>query len=219
MVVSSFIRGRVPSASQLVGHAPPWSSIVIDKVTARFGRRIDNGRMAGRADWSLELQLEQVEKVAVASDVKDAIRDVVRHMNGGKSRHRRGGHALIRLLKIARLRASEESEWDVVRLLQDSIDYADDRIIKSEFEERYRLFQDGARNKSDAGYLGKIIHAAHSYTYEVGKKYVEENPGTTSEELLSYLASVGEDAKYLDAPEDRPGRYRLSRPSRDGDLD
>ncbi len=167
--------------------------------------------MAGRADWSLELQLEQVEKLAVAAEVKDAVKAVVRHMNSGKNRTRRGGQRLITLLEIARLRASEESEWHVLRLLQDSIDYADNRILKPEFEERYRLFQDGARDKSDADFLSSIVRTSLDYTTKTGEEYLAEHPAATPKDLLSYLVSLREDMKFLEAPEDRPGRYRLVR--------
>lgn len=167
--------------------------------------------MAVRADLSLELQLKQVEKTAVATEVKDAIHDAVRHMHSGKSRARRGGQALVRWLEIARLRASEEAEWDVVRLLQDSIDYASDRILKPEFEERYRLFQDGLRDKSSADFVGETVRLATLYSCEVGSKYLNSHPDTSSEELLAHLRSLSDDARYLDAPEDKPGRYRLVR--------
>lgn len=159
----------------------------------------------------MELQLEQVEKTAVAPEVKDAVKDALRHMNSGRSRHRRGGQALVRWLEIARLRATEESEWDVVRLLQDSIDYASDRILKPEFEERYRLFQDSARDKHAAKYAGRILHIANIYWNETGREYLRGHPDTSPEELLDHIQSVGQDAEYLDAPEDRPGRYRLIR--------
>lgn len=45
----------------------------------------------------------------------------------------------------------------------------------------------------------------------MGKEYLATHPDATAEELISYLASVGRDAEYLDAPDDRPGRYRLVR--------
>lgn len=167
--------------------------------------------MTGRADWTLELQLEQTQKVAAAEEVKEAITAVVRHMHSGKSSKRRGGQKLTKLLEIARLRASEEAEWDVVRLLQDSIDYATERILKTEFEERYRLFQDGARSKSNADFVSRMIHSILEYTRERGTDYLADHPNASADDLLSYLASHLADARFLDAPEDRPGRYRLVR--------
>lgn len=99
----------------------------------------------------------------------------------------------------------------MVRLLQDSIDYADDRILNTEFAERYRLFRDGTRDKLTANHLGRLIQTAHLYFDEAGKEYLATRPDVTPEELLAYFASVAQDAAYLDAPEERPGRYRLVR--------
>ncbi|WP_328644101.1 hypothetical protein OHS58_24350 [Amycolatopsis sp. NBC_00348] len=101
-----------------------------------------------RADWALELQLEQTEKRAESEDVKAAIAATLRYLRNGKGGHRRGGQKLVHHLEVARLRASEDNEWHVVRLLQDSVDYCEGRALKPEFEERFRLFQDGERNES-----------------------------------------------------------------------
>ncbi|PKW17611.1 hypothetical protein [Saccharopolyspora spinosa] len=98
--------------------------------------------MTRPADWSLELQLEQVEQEAVHPDVKASIMDAIRYMHSGRSQKRRGGRELVRLLEIARLRASEEVEWHVVRLVQDSLDYLNGSFLKLDFEERYHIHQE-----------------------------------------------------------------------------
>lgn len=167
--------------------------------------------MTGRADRSLQYQLDQTEQEAVADDVKAAIRAVVQHMYGSQSRNPRGGRALVRLLEIARLRASEESEWHVVRLLQDSIDYATGRILYQDFTERYRLYEDAARSTSNRNYLAGTIHAALSFTKKSGLEFLAQHPEATHLQLLDHLTTLGQDAQFLEAPADQPGRYRIVR--------
>ncbi|ONI79146.1 hypothetical protein ALI144C_25220 [Actinosynnema sp. ALI-1.44] len=166
---------------------------------------------SARADFSLELQLELVEKQAAAPDVKDAIAAVVQHMHSGRTRNRRGGRKLIDLLEVARLRASEEPEWHVVRLLQDSIDFASGRLLKGSFEENYRLFQDGARNENSRNYVAKIVGSLSDFTVRTAQEFLAGRPDATAAELLDHLSGLFRDARFLDAPDDRLGRYRIVR--------
>ncbi|WP_203694875.1 hypothetical protein [Catellatospora coxensis] len=93
-----------------------------------------------RADFALELQLQRVDEIARDHAVKAALSAVHAHLRSG-GRRRRAGQRLVMLLGEARHEAAVADEWQVVRLLQDSIDYVEGRIIKVEFEERYRLFR------------------------------------------------------------------------------
>jgi hypothetical protein len=54
-----------------------------------------------RADWALELQLEQVHEHAVDRRVKRCVHQAIEHMTSGKGGHRRGGAELIALLAEA----------------------------------------------------------------------------------------------------------------------
>ncbi|MEJ8671699.1 hypothetical protein WKI71_35200 [Streptomyces sp. MS1.AVA.1] len=73
-----------------------------------------------------ESQLRVVEKKeATDTAVRDALTAVFPHMHGGRSRNRRGGRRLTELLEAARGAAADAGEWQVVRLLQDSLDYAE----------------------------------------------------------------------------------------------
>src|SRR5690349_4626883 len=67
-----------------------------------------------------------------------------RHMSSGRSAYR-GGRALVTLLKEVRSTAAALDEWQVVRLVQDSLDYAEGRILRPDFEERYRNARPGQR--------------------------------------------------------------------------
>lgn len=164
-----------------------------------------------RADWALELQLEQVNDHAVEPRVKEWTRRALAHMASGKNGKRRGGAELIALLEEARQRAADYDEWHVVRLLQDSIDYAQGRILQPVLEEQYRLFQDGSRKESRREDISVMLSAGLRYAAGTGKRYLAEHPSATSQELLRYIESIEQDAQFLEAPEDKPGRYRIPR--------
>jgi antiviral defense system Shedu protein SduA len=164
-----------------------------------------------RADWALELQLEQVEEHAVDQSVKGCVHRALEHMASGKDHHRRGGSELVALLAEARQRAADYDEWPVVRLLQDSIDYAEGRILQPVLEEQYRLFQDGLRSENKRKFVANMASTALLFVAEAGSEYLAEHPGATLRELLEHIESLSRDAAFIEAPEDRPGRYRIPR--------
>jgi Domain of unknown function (DUF4263) len=168
-------------------------------------------KMSSRSDYALEVQLSIAKKEAVDKGLRDAVKAALKYVGSGSGRNRKGGEELVRLLEEARLLAADKYEWQVVRLLQDSLDYVQGRILKPEFEERYRLFQDGARNEVKRDYVSRTLWAAAEFLFGTGSEFLDQYPGTTGTELLAHLRSLGEDAKHLDAPEDRPGRYRILR--------
>ncbi|WP_030022006.1 Shedu anti-phage system protein SduA domain-containing protein [Streptomyces monomycini] len=167
--------------------------------------------MTVRSDFALELQLERTREEAADIQVKGAVNAVVEHMSSGGGRSRRGGRALTDLLAAARVTAADKDEWHVVRLLQDSLDYAEGRILRPEFEERYRLFQDGARNEAARHYLARTIGAASDFVLRAGREFLASQPGAGAEKLLSHVEKLSKEAQWLNAPEDRPGRYRILR--------
>ncbi|MFF2144407.1 Shedu anti-phage system protein SduA domain-containing protein [Kitasatospora sp. NPDC058190] len=144
-------------------------------------------------------------------EVKRAVTSALQHMRSGRGGHRRGGKALVEFLAEARERAADVGEWEVVRLLQDSIDYAEERILQPEFEERYRLFQDGIRNQRLRRYVAGTLEINFKYVVEAGREFLDQHPDAGVEELLAYINSLSHDARYLVAPEGRPGRYSLFR--------
>jgi len=160
---------------------------------------------------ALELQLEQVEKHAANHQVKEWVRQALAHMAKGKGGHRRGGAELVALITEARQRAADYDEWHVVRLLQDSIDYAEGRILQPVFEEQYRLFNDHARNETNRKFAAEMISAALQFVAEESKEYLATHTGAEFPEVLAYIESLGLDAAFLEAPADRPGRYRIPR--------
>ncbi|MEU0838144.1 Shedu anti-phage system protein SduA domain-containing protein [Streptomyces sp. NPDC005962] len=167
--------------------------------------------MSVRSDFSLELQLKKVLEETAHPEIKAALVSARKHMKSGKGSHRRGGKVLVQLLEAVRQRAADAGEWHVVRLVQDSLDYAEGRILQPDFDERYRLFQDGVRSGRLRKHVGNILSINYRYIAEAGREYVDERPEATMEDLIAYFGTLSDDARFLDAPEDRPGRYRLLR--------
>ena len=159
-------------------------------------------------EWHLR---EVVAKEAVDGSVKEAVRAVFTHMHSGRSRQRRGGREIVRLLEGVRAAAADAGEWQVVRLVQDAIEYAEGRILRYDFEDRYRLFADGKRRESHTGALGSVTKAMHRWLYDSGQEFLAEHPEAGIEDFLEHFRAQGEDALFLQAPEDRPGRYVIPR--------
>ncbi len=160
---------------------------------------------------TLEWQLRDVSKECADDGVRQAVDAVITHMHSGRSNKRRGGKELVRLLAEARSKAACAEEWEIVRQLHDSVAYAEGRILRHDFEERYRLFQDGARDEINRDYLGRTMWATHQWMVSTGGKYLEAHPEATAAEVLEHFRAEGEDAWFLEAPADRPGRYVIPR--------
>ncbi|MET9479052.1 hypothetical protein [Streptomyces sp. NPDC006638] len=159
----------------------------------------------------MDLQLECVLEAAVHPDVKAALVSARAHMNSGSGGHRRGGKALVPIWEATRQRAAEVGEWQVVRLLQNSLDYAEGRILQPDFDEGYRLFQEGARNENLRKFAVKTLWNLFGFAARASREYVDEHPRAGVDDLIAHFGSLSEDARFLDAPEDRPGRYCVLR--------
>ncbi|KOG90197.1 hypothetical protein ADK38_10050 [Streptomyces varsoviensis] len=157
------------------------------------------------------MQLKHVLDAAVDPDVREALAAARRYMNSGSRAHRRGGKALIQMLEAIRRSAADVGEWQVVRLVQDSLDYAEGRILQPDLNDRYRLFQDGVRNTNLRNGASELLCHQFGRLAEASREYAEEHPDADVGDLIAYFGSLSEDARYLDAPEDRPGRYRVLR--------
>ncbi|MFF2250349.1 Shedu anti-phage system protein SduA domain-containing protein [Streptomyces sp. NPDC058142] len=155
--------------------------------------------------------MKKILEEVVHPQARAALASAHKHMKSGKGGYRRGGKVLIQLLEAARQRAADSGEWQVVRLVQDSLDYAEGRILQPDFDERYRLSQDGVRSERLRKHVGNILSINYRYIAEAGREYLEEHPNATVDDLIAYFGTLSEDARFLDAPEERPGRYRLLR--------
>ncbi|MCX5440493.1 DUF4263 domain-containing protein [Streptomyces sp. NBC_00569] len=167
--------------------------------------------MTIRVDMSLEWQLRQIGGEAADEGVRTAISAVETYMHGGSGRKRRGGKALVRLLVLARETAARAGEWEAVRQLHDSIAYAEGRILRPDFEERYRLFQDGARDEGKRDFLARTLWATHHWMVSAAREFMKDRPDATAGELVEHFRIQGEDARFMEAPDSRPGRYVIPR--------
>jgi hypothetical protein len=164
-----------------------------------------------RSDMTLEWQLREVRGTAADEVVRSALDAVFTYMHSGSPRRRRQGRELVRLMETARGTAAEAGEWHVVRLLQDSLDYAEGRILQQDFQERYRLFQDGTRRERSRDFVAGNLRAMHQWLVAEGEAYLREHPGASAEDTLRHFRTQGEDAAFLQAPDDSPGRYVIPR--------
>ncbi|MET8975208.1 Shedu anti-phage system protein SduA domain-containing protein [Streptomyces sp. NPDC004539] len=160
---------------------------------------------------TLEWQLKKVLGETAEDEVRKALKSVFTYMRSGSGRRRRQSKELVRLLETARGVAAQVEEWQVVRLLQDSLDYAEGRILQADFAERYRLFQDGVRSERSRDFTASSLRAMHGWLVEHGIAYAREHPEASVEEVLENFRAQGEDAAFLQAPEDQPGRYVIPR--------
>ncbi len=167
-----------------------------------------------RSDYALQLQLEHVAEHAVEPRVKDALEAVFQHMTGGQRRNRRGGRTLVTLLEKVRSEAAAVAEWQIVRLVQDSLDYAEGRIFRPDFEERYRLFQRSTQPlSSHQDYAARMISSSLHFFAEVGNDYLTDYPEATAGEVLAHIEALSRDSRYMQQSQERPGRYRIIRGS------
>ncbi|MFG5721971.1 Shedu anti-phage system protein SduA domain-containing protein [Streptomyces murinus] len=167
--------------------------------------------MATRSDMALETQLRVVGKETAAPAVRFALTAVFTHMHSGPSGRRRGGKELVRLLKVARGTAAEVGEWRVVRLLQDSLDYAEGRILRPDLDELYRVYRDGARKVRNRDFVASSLRAGHEWMVAVSEAYLRDHPGASAQDVLTHFKAQRADTGFLRAPDDRPGRYVIPR--------
>ncbi|MFF5406588.1 Shedu anti-phage system protein SduA domain-containing protein [Streptomyces misionensis] len=167
--------------------------------------------MGVRSDMTLEWQLREVCKEAADDTVHSALAAVLAYMHSGSAGRRREGKELVRLLEAARGAAAAAGEWQVVRLLQDSLDYAQGRILRPDFAERHRLFQDGARSERNRDFVASSLRAMHEWLVAASEAYLRDHPGASAEEVLGHFRAQRADTAFLQAPDDRPGRYVVPR--------
>ncbi|WP_234016731.1 Shedu anti-phage system protein SduA domain-containing protein [Streptomyces sp. LaPpAH-108] len=165
-----------------------------------------------RSDFALELQLGHVGERAQDLCVKEALGAVFAHMKGGRGRNRLGGKTLITLLAKLRSAAAAADEWEVVRLVQDSLDYAEGRILRPDFEERYRRFRRLSEPPSlHQDHLARMFSTILQSFVQICTDYLDQRPEAQVDEVLAYVEALGRDARYMQQPHERTGRYRILR--------
>ncbi|WP_243877973.1 Shedu anti-phage system protein SduA domain-containing protein [Streptomyces sp. SUK 48] len=167
--------------------------------------------MGVRSDMTLEWQLRKVCEETGDEGVEAALSAVFTYLRSGSAGRRRQTKELVRLLEDARGLAAGVGEWHVVRLLQDSLDYAEGRILQPDFDERYRLFQDGARKERNRDFVASSLRTMHEWLVAVSEAYLRDHPGASARDVLAHFEAQRADTGFLRAPDDRPGRYVIPR--------
>ncbi|MFE9145765.1 Shedu anti-phage system protein SduA domain-containing protein [Streptomyces tubercidicus] len=166
-----------------------------------------------RSDASLELQLRSIRDETEHPEVGAAVLAVLDHIVSAPSGRRKGGKALVALLGDARRQAAEANEWHVVRMLQDSVDYAEGRIQRPDFDMQYHLFQRRIPDETYRKFVADALVNRFRFVSEMGRKYLSDHPEADAEAVLSYIDSLELDARFINPPTDRSGRYLLLRGS------
>jgi len=166
--------------------------------------------MSIRSDRTLEAIVEQAKELCQGAPARDAVVRVLDHVRSGAKVRFRGGRRLVELLGEAAGSLEHDEDPGVGQRLRDSLDYAENRASKHDLEDRYALLGDG-RSKSSLKFLSGIMTASATYWQEVATKFLAETPGATGAELLAHLQDLEAEIPFMDAPEDRPGRYRIVR--------
>ncbi|MFF1379088.1 Shedu immune nuclease family protein [Streptomyces sp. NPDC058308] len=168
--------------------------------------------MQPRADAALEKQVQIAAEAAADAGTGVCLAAVAGHLRSDPRGNIRGGKKLLGLLEKARSKAAAAGEWQVVRLVQDALDYAEGRILKPELDDRLRLFRDGERRSGNGG-IGGVVAAGYAQAADACESYLATHPQASARELSDRLRGLERDARFLEAPADRPGRYVVPRGS------
>lgn len=153
--------------------------------------------------------LEQARDACTDSDARDSIVDALDHMNSGKS-GRRGGKLLVELMQAALNLAERTEDESVLQRLRDGIDYAEGRKNKLDMDDRYPRSRD-RRSDINLDFLANVLQSTLDYSRRICEEFLSKHPTATGDEVVSHLRALESDVPFMDAPEDRPGRYRLVR--------
>jgi hypothetical protein len=167
--------------------------------------------MDTRSDWALELQLSQTRAQAVHENVTGAIQAVIDHMTKGHGKNRRGGASLVHLLESARSAAASMDEWQTVRHLQDALDYAEGRLLRLDFEERHQLTGSGTRDERDLDLYARTKELMYQHAAGAAREMLEQRPQSSGEDMVAYFETMSREARFLEAPRERPGWLRILR--------
>jgi Domain of unknown function (DUF4263) len=163
-----------------------------------------------RSDNALAGQLGSVQKGAVHPDAAAAVQAVIAHICGSSTGYR-GGRELIRLLEKARVVAAEAQDWSVVAGVHSALGYAEGRILRPDFEAKYPYTHDSTKGQEDVEFIARMTWSSYLLAEEIVRKRLREEPELTAPELAAALRETAEDARLLDMPTDRPGRFRIVR--------
>ncbi|MEU9145990.1 Shedu anti-phage system protein SduA domain-containing protein [Streptomyces sp. NPDC048349] len=169
--------------------------------------------MSPRSDMALELHLGQILSAATAQTVKSAVAAALGHVRSGTDGKRKGGKRLTELLARARDAAAKADEWEAVRSLQDALYYTQGRLLRPDYEEKYRLHhpQQGPRDPSGLGSIARTVVRTNEFWCTEAEKYLAGHPQADAAEVVEHVRTLGRDAGYMQAPAEDPARYHIPR--------
>lgn len=162
---------------------------------------------------ALELHLDKILSGATAETVKSAVTVALRHVRSGTGGKRRGGKQLTELLVRARNTAAKADEWEIVRSLQDALHYTEGRLLRPDYEEKYRLhsLDHGPRDKLGLDSIARTVTMTNEFWCVAAEKYLSEHPEAVVAEVLEHVRKLGQDARFMQAPLEDPARYHIPR--------
>ncbi|MFE9246648.1 Shedu anti-phage system protein SduA domain-containing protein [Nocardiopsis sp. NPDC006938] len=161
-----------------------------------------------RTDPLLKRHLKAVLSRAVDPGLQARVSTVLDHLGSGSPPE---GFPALTLLRQARAHAAEADEWEIVPLLQNCLDFAENRLPAPDLQERHRLLKEGRR---DAGLLEMLVpQLKNDLRWDIRylERFLEQNPGAEAHRVVEQLTSLYNDVGHLEAPLNRPGRYVISR--------
>ena len=167
--------------------------------------------MTIRSDWTLELLLEKTRDESSSDTVQAAVQATLTYMHSAPNTPRRGGQKLIEHLRLALAAAQAAAESSSVHQIQDAIDYAENKARSQDIKETHKLFKENRRDNFNLQFIMQMASASVEFWTETGRKLLEKDPATTANQLLDHISTTAREIPFMDAPEDRPGRYRIVR--------
>lgn len=214
-----FASGRAAGVQRLIGSTSTvhgrarlqrTQSVLPRRHVSLLGQNLS---MSTRSDVALELHLVKILSGATTETVRSAVARALRHVQSGTGGKRKGGKRLAELLSDARLLAAQAGEWEIVRSLQDALYYTEGRILRPDYEEKYRLhyLDRGPRDKLGLDSIARTVAMTNEFWCTQAEKYLSENPEAIASDVLDHVRTLGDDAHFTQAPVEDPARYYIPR--------
>ncbi|MFE1475958.1 Shedu anti-phage system protein SduA domain-containing protein [Streptomyces cyaneofuscatus] len=162
---------------------------------------------------ALEIHLKKILSAATTETVKGAVTVTLQYVQSGTGGKRKGGKRLTELLGIARSSAAQVEEWEIVRSLQDALHYVEGRLLRPDYEEKYRLryLEEGPRDKLGLNSIARTVTISNEFWCMEAEKYLSEHPEAAVAQVLGHVRKLGADAGFMQAPVEDSARYYIPR--------
>lgn len=162
---------------------------------------------------ALEIHLTRILSAATAETVRSAVTVTLRHVQSGTGGKRKGGKRLTELLGAARFSAAQAEEWETVRALQDALYYTEGRLLRPDYEEKYRLhyLDRSPRDKLGLDSIARTVVMTNEFWCAEVERYLNGHPEAVVSDILEHIRKLGADAQFMQAPVEDPARYYIPR--------